>query len=59
MDSSQTPAYKTWIPLLAVYILAIVFWLPAARFVCWTALWACYALGSEPTPPAPCTFWAH
>ena len=66
MDSSQTPAKTpaslpataTWLPLLAAYLLVIVFWLPAARFVCWVVLWACYALGSAPTPPAPYTFWA-
>lgn len=53
------PAAATWLPLLAAYILAIVLWLPAARLACWTVLWACYALGSEPAPPAPYTFWAH
>jgi hypothetical protein len=67
VDSSQTPAKTpaslpataTWLPLLAAYLLAIVFWLPAARFACWVVLWGCYALGSEPAPPAPYTFWAH
>ena len=57
-DHASLPAHKTWIPLLAVYILALVAWMPAARLACWFTLWLAYGIGTEPAPPAPYTFWA-
>ena len=58
-DLASLPAHKTWLPLLAVYILALVAWMPLARLACWAVLWVAYATGQTPDPPPPYTAWAH
>lgn len=52
------PATATWLPLLAVYILALVAWMPLARLACWAVLWVAYTTGQTPDPPPAYTAWA-